>query len=191
MVHTKTRLSFASICIACLLVTTACLKKEPAPETNAAATESAAPATSTSPSNPASEASAKEVGSLAAGEASGSFTVKGETIPVRYAYASRGERFGSQSVIVLVTDQPIPGDALAEEFKEQNMLLEEKIRGLEYVFMGESYWVRFHPGQYQESSSLNLKEYTVENNTVRVVDEGGNLSDGKYGRSVRFVAPIR
>ena len=54
-----------------------------------------------------------------------------------------------------------------------------------------SMWVRFHPSQYQESSSNKLKEYKVENGIVRGVDENtGDLNDGKYARSVKFVATI-
>ena len=52
-------------------------------------------------------------------------------------------------------------------------------------------WVRFHPSQYQESSSNKLKDYKVENEIVRGIDENeGSLSDGKYARSVKFVAAI-
>jgi len=52
-------------------------------------------------------------------------------------------------------------------------------------------WVRYHPSQYQESSSNKLKDYKVENDIVSGVDENeGNLSGGKYDRKVRFVASI-
>ena len=72
------------------------------------------------------------------------------------------------------------------------MLLDEKIKGLEYVFMDdESLWVRFHPGQYQESTHRNLKEYKVEGDVVRGVDENkGDLTNGRYARNVRFVAAV-
>ena len=131
-------------------------------------------------------------GDLAAGSASGTYTAKGETVELKYAYAARGERFGNQAMIVLVTDKPIPAEALAEEMKDQPMLLEEKIKGLEYVFMDdESLWVRFHPGQYQESTRMNLKEYKVEGDIVRGTDENkGDLTSGRYARNVRFVAPV-
>ena len=67
----------------------------------------------------------------------------------------------------------------------------EKIRGLEYVFDDNGMWVRYHPSQYQESSSNKLKEYKVENGIVRGIDDNaGNISDGKYSRSVKFVAAI-
>ncbi len=91
-----------------------------------------------------------------------------------------------------MTDQPIPAASLAEEFKDQPMLLNEKIKGLEYVFMDdESLWVRFHPGQYQESTHRNLKEYKVEGEVVYGTDENkGDLTNGRYARNVRFVAAV-
>jgi hypothetical protein len=125
------------------------------------------------------------------GEATGSYTANGETVVLKYAYAGRGQRFGEESIIVLVTDQPIPPDAVADEIKSQTMLLDKKIRGLEYVFSKDGYWVRFHPSQYQESKSAQLKEYSVGNDVVKGADEdSGDLTDGKYKRSVRFVATI-
>jgi hypothetical protein len=148
--------------------------------------------TTTQQSTPQAETAKPQVepGALSPGQATGSYTAKGETVALKYAYASRGERFGSESIIVLLTDKPIPPEALAEEIKSQTMLLDEKIRGLEYVFMKDSYWVRFHPGQYQQSSSL-LKDYSVEDDIVKASDEDkGDLTDGKYSRSVKFVAKI-
>ncbi|MEK6335909.1 MAG: class I SAM-dependent methyltransferase [Acidobacteriota bacterium] len=132
-----------------------------------------------------------EPGALKPGEASGSYTAKGETVALKYAYAGRGERFGSESIIVLLTDNPIPPEALAEEIKSQTMFYDGKIRGLEYVFMKDSFWVRFHPSQYQESSSP-LKDYSVENGIVKASDDDkGSVTDGKYSRSVKFVAVIQ
>jgi hypothetical protein len=126
-----------------------------------------------------------------AGEATGSYTASGETVVLKYAYAGRGQRFGEDSIIVLVTDLPIPPEAVAEEIKSQPMLLDKKIRGLEYVFSKDGYWVRFHPSQYQESKNGQLKEYSVTDDVVKGVDEdNGDVTDGKYKRSVKFVAPI-
>ncbi len=144
-------------------------------------------------STPQSETAKPQVepGALSPGEATGSYTAKGETVALKYAYAGRGERFGGESIIVLVTDKPIPQESLAEEIKSQTMLLDEKIRGLEYVFSKDGYWVRFHPGQYQESKSSTLKEYSVEGDIVKGSDDDkGDLTDGKYSRSVKFVARI-
>ena len=132
-----------------------------------------------------------EAGALKVGEASGSFTVKGETFTLKYAYAGRAQRFGSEAVVILLTDQEIPAAALAEEIKDQTMLLDNKIHGLEYAIMNDGYWVRYHPGQYQESKGPTLKDYVVENDVVKGSDEEkSELSDGKYTRSVKFVAAI-
>ncbi len=154
-----------------------------APATTSRVTETPKPATE--PAKPPAEA-----GALKAGEASGSFTIKGETITVKYAYAGRAQRFGSEAVVILLTDQEIPAAALAEEIKDQTMLLDGKIRGLEYAIMKDGYWVRYHPGQYQESKGPTLKDYVVENDVVKGSDEESELSDGKYTRSVKFVAAI-
>ena len=130
-------------------------------------------------------------GDLQIGEASGSYTAKGEVVELKYAYAGRGVRFGNESVIILVTDKPIPPDAIAEEIKSQTMLQNEQLRGLEYVIDKDGLWVRFHPGQYQESTNKPLKEYSVEGDVVRGVDDNSSdLSVGKYARSVKFVAAI-
>ena len=133
-----------------------------------------------------------EPGALRVGEASGSYTSKGETVTLKYAYAGRAQRFGEESVVILLTDKEIPPEALAEEIKDQTMLLDGKIRGLEYAIMKDGYWVRYHPGQYQESKGPTLKDYVIENDVVKGSDEDkGDLTDGKYARSVKFVAAIR
>ena len=142
------------------------------------------------PKNGASPSQSKS-GVPGAGEATGSYTANGETVDLKYAYAGRGLRFGEESIIVLLTDEPIPPDAVADEIKSQTMLLDRKIRGLEYVFSKNDYWVRFHPGQYQETKSGQLREYSVEDNIVKGRDEDtGDLTNGKYKRSVRFVAAL-
>ena len=90
-----------------------------------------------------------------------------------------------------LTENPIPAEAVAEEIKSAALLEGEKLRGLEYVIDENSMWVRYHPGQYQESSSNKLKEYKVENGVVRGIDDNdGDLSDGKYARNVKFAAAI-
>ena len=128
---------------------------------------------------------------LQPGQASGSYTAKGEVVALKYAYAGRAERFGTESLVVLLTENPIPPEAVAEEIKSTPMLEGEKVRGLEYVLDENSMWVRFHPGQYQESTSNKLKEYKVEKDLVRGIDENdGSLTDGKYKRSVKFVATL-
>ena len=146
----------------------------------------AAPSATTTQAKPA------PAGDLQPGQASGSYTAKGEVVELKYAYAGHAERFGEQSLVILLTDKPIPPEAVAEEIKSTPLLEGEKIRGLEYVMMAEnSMWVRFHPSQYQESSSNKLKDYKVENDVVRGTDDDeSNLSGGKYARSVKFVAAI-
>jgi hypothetical protein len=83
---------------------------------------------------------------------------------------------------------------VAAEINSPEMLYDQKIRGLEYVVEpnNESYWVCFHPTQYQETKAgSNLKEFSVEGDTVKGHDENdGHVSDGKYKCSVRFVAAI-
>ena len=130
-------------------------------------------------------------GALQVGQASGSYTANGETVELKYAYAGRGRRFGSDSIIVLVTDKPIPSEAVAEEIESQTMFYDKKILGLEYVIDKDGYWVRFHPSQYQESKTGQLKEFSIEGDTVKGRDEdAGDLTNGKYARSVRFAAAL-
>ena len=93
--------------------------------------------------------------------------------------------------MILLTDKPIPADAVAEEIKSTPLLEGDKIRGLEYAIDENGMWVRYHPSQYQESGTNKLKDYKVENDTVRGVDENeSSFSDAKYSRSVKFVAAI-
>lgn len=151
-----------------------------------AATDTAKPRDSEPPKPPV------PAGDLRVGEASGSYTAKGETVTLKYAYAGRAQRFGSESIVILLTDREIPAEALAEEIKDQTMLLDGKIRGLEYAIMKDGFWVRFHPGQYQESKSGTPKDYVVENDTVKGRDEDETeMASGKYSRSVKFFAAIK
>jgi len=99
-----------------------------------------------------------QAGELQPGQASGTYTDKGEVVELKYAYAGRGVRFGSESLIILLTDNPIPSEAVAEEIKSTPLLEGDKIRGLEYVIEENGMWVRFHPSQYQESGSNKLKD---------------------------------
>ena len=179
------------VCVVCLAVLTSCsLNKKPATTetTNQPAQTTATPAPMASA---ATQPKPAESGELQPGQASGTYTAKGEVVELKYCYAGRAERFGEDSLVVLITDKPIPADAVAEEIKSTPLLEGEKIRGLEYVLDENSMWVRYHPSQYQESSSNKLKDYKVENGVVRGFDDNdGSLNDGKYARSVRFVATI-
>lgn len=178
------------LCACVAIAITGCsLNKNKQTETTQTPNQSAnKPATAAStPTQPA----AAQPGELQPGQASGTYTAKGEVVELKYCYAGHAERFGTDSLVVLVTEKPIPAEAVAEEIKSTPLLEGEKLRGLEYVLDENSMWVRFHPGQYQESSSNKLKEYKVENGVVRGFDDNkGDLNDGKYARSVKFAATI-
>jgi hypothetical protein len=132
-----------------------------------------------------------QAGDLQPGQASGTYTAKGETVELKYAYAGRAERFSEEAMVILLTDKPIPPEAVAAELKDTTLLDGDKIRGLEYAIMKDGMWVRFHPSQYQESGTMKIKDYKVENDVVSGTDEtDGGLSDEKYARSVKFVATI-
>ncbi len=173
-----------------LMTATSCSRNQSTQTTNGP--ERAANSPTAKPAQPADSAKpADEAGALKPGEATGSYTAKGETVSLKYAYAGRAQRFGEESVVLLLTDKEIPADAVADEIKNQTMLLDGKIRGLEYAIMKDGYWVRYHPGQYQESKGPKLKDYVVENDVVKGSDEDkGDLTDGRYARSVKFVAAI-
>ena len=164
-------------------------KKHPAStESNSQAAQSA-----NNQSQPKPETAQPQVqaGDLQPGQASGTYTAKGEVVELKYAYAGRATRFGTESLVVLLTDKPIPPEAVAEEIKSTPLLEGDKIRGLEYAIDENGMWVRYHPSQYQESGSMKIKDYNVDNDIVRGTDENdGSLSDGRYARSVKFVAAI-
>jgi len=181
------RLLACAVCFAVAAGIIACSSKHaPTVQTNnqSASTES-------KPASSPAATQAAQAGELQPGQASGTFTAKGEVVELKYAYAGRAQRFGNDSLVILLTDKPIPSEAVAEEIKSAPLLEGETIRGLEYVIDENGMWVRFHPSQYQESSSNKLKDYKVENGIVRGVDDNsGDLSDGKYARNVKFVATI-
>jgi hypothetical protein len=177
-----------TLCFTLIALITACSAKQTTTSqtTNQSASTQPKESAAQTPAPPAAPS-----GELQPGQASGSYTAKGETVDLKYAYAGRAERFGAESMVILLTDKPIPPEALAEEIKSAPLLEGEKIRGLEYVIDDNGMWVRFHPSQYQESSSNKLKDYKVENGIVRGVDDNSSdLSGGKYARSVKFVATI-
>jgi hypothetical protein len=174
-----------------LLTICSCAAKQSTQSNNNNAPATTSPVTETQKATTETAKPPAEAGALKVGEASGSYTAKGETVTLKYAYAGRAQRFGSESIVILLTDKEIPAAALAEEIKDQTMLLDGKIRGLEYAIMKDGYWVRYHPSQYQESKGPTLKDYLVENDVVKGSDEDkGDLTDGKYARSVKFVAAI-
>ena len=180
------RLFLCFACFAIAIAISACTSNKTSPTTNENTNQPAQTAAKESPTT------STPAGELQPGQASGTFTAKGEVVELKYSYAGRAERFGSDALVILVTEKPIPAEALAEQIKSATMLEDEKIRGLEYVMMDEnSMWVKYHPGQYQESSSNKLKDYKVENDIVRGTDDNdADLSGGKHPRSVKFVATI-
>ncbi len=186
-----TRLLAGALCFTIAVTLPACsLKKETTTSETNQSGQSASKEASTKPAatQPAAQTNPSE---LQPGQASGSFSVKGEVVDLKYAYAGRAERFGSQSMVILLTDKPIPSEAVAEELKSAPLLEGDKVRGLEYVIDDNGMWVRFHPSSYQESGTSKLKEYKVENDTVSGVDENdSSLSNEKYSRKVKFVAAI-
>ena len=180
----------ASVCLPFLLIAALVLgcslgKKSPSSDT------SGTPAQSSNTQVPAKQGTTQTSGELQPGQASGTYTAKGETVELKYAYAGRAERFSEEAMVILLTDKPIPPESVAQEIKDTTLLDGDKIRGLEYAIMKDGMWVRFHPSQYQESGTMKIKEYKVEDDVVRGTDEtDGGLSDEKYARSVKFVATI-
>lgn len=181
------------LCLAVAVLSLACSSRT-TPTTNNTTNSSAQTAPTQSSATPETKPAqaATQPGELQPGQASGSYTAKGETVQLKYAYAGRATRFGTESLVVLLTESPIAPEAVAEEIKSTPLLDGEKVRGLEYVIDENSMWVRFHPGQYQESGSNKLKDYKLENNVVRAFDDdaAGSLTDGKYKRSVKFAAAL-
>jgi hypothetical protein len=171
--------AYVFLCLVLALTVSAC-----------SAQKSASQPAANSQAKPEAPSQTSAPGDLQVGQASGSYTTNGQTVELKYAYAGRGVRFGNEAIIILITDKPIPAESVAEEIKSQTLLQNQQIKGLEYAIDKDGMWVRFHPSQYQESSNKELKEYKVEGDTVRGVDDGSaNLSE-KYGRSVKFVAAI-
>jgi hypothetical protein len=182
------RLSGGFLCVALTASLAACLKTETTTSNTGSSLASPSPVSQTA----VEPAPAKTGGGeLQAGQASGSYTAKGETVELKYAYAGRAQRFGNEATVILLTDKPIPAEAVGEEIQSQKMLLDEKIRGLEYAIDKDGYWVRYHPSQYQESKGGQLGNFTIDGDTVRGSDEdSGELTDGKYSRKVKFVATL-
>ena len=101
------------LCLATLIAISACSSNKTT-QTNQSQTEvkeSSAKAGSTQAPQPA------QPGDLQPGQASGSYTAKGEAVELKYAYAGKATRFGTESMVILLTEKPIPPDALAEEIK--------------------------------------------------------------------------
>jgi len=174
-----------SLLLLLLMLASACTKKANG------ALETKPIANGSPPVSTETVASRTDPGELLPGEASGSYTARGEKVELKYAYAGRGKRFGNDATIVLITDKPIPAESVASEIESQKLLESGEIKGLEYVVDKVGYWVRFHPSQYQESKSNELLEFEIQGDVVRGSDhDKGELTDGKYSRTVKFAATI-
>ncbi len=185
------RLLVLALSVTFVATSAACFSKKQSPGSDTTNQSAQTSEAKQSPAQPASTPPPTQPGELQPGQASGTYTDRGEVVELKYAYAGRGVRFSNEALIILLTDKPIPAGALAEEIKSATLLEDGEIRGLEYVIEKDGMWVRHHPSQYQESGSNKLKEYKVENEIVRGVDEAeSSLSDRKYARSVKFVAAI-
>jgi len=183
------RLAVCALSFVIVASISACsFKKSPASEST---NQSAQSENKNAPAKSQTTQPQAQAGELQPGQASGTYTAKGETVELKYAYAGRAERFSEEAMVILLTDKPIPPEAVAAELKDTSLLDGDKIRGLEYAIMKDGMWVRFHPSQYQESGTMKIKDYKVENDVVRGTDEtDGGLSDERYARSVKFVATI-
>jgi len=129
-----------------LILCGACLGKK-AQTTPASASPSPGVSPRVSATSPTSSTQAVDSGELQVGQANGSYTARGQKVELKYAYAGRAVRFSTESLVILLTDQPIPADQLAEEIKSATLLEGQKLRGLEYVIDDNGMWVRFHPSQ--------------------------------------------
>src|ERR1043166_652705 len=130
------RLLACFVCFAVAAMISACSQHTPTAQTNQ-------PASADAKQSPAkTDAQAGPAGELQPGQASGNFTAKGEVVELKYAYAGPAQRLGTDSLVILLTEKPIPSEAVAEEIKSAPLLEGEKIRGLEYVIDENGMWVR-------------------------------------------------
>jgi hypothetical protein len=173
-----------SLTVVLVLFLTACFTTQPAP--NNSGTQPGQGKRASQPAKqPASEPSA-----LREGEASGTIIDEGQTVPIKYAYAGRGEQFGEEAIVLLLTDRPIPPEALIKGMANPSELFSDVIRGLEYK-VGKRFWVMFHPSHFQTSGINTPKDYSVADGVVKGHDEDATDFSGKeYKRSVRFVARL-
>src|SRR4030095_16102688 len=107
------------VCVTCITIAvtvSACSQKN-----NSTTTETNQSAQSQVKPSPSKTDTAAQSGELQPGQASGTYTAKGEVVELKYAYAGRAERFGSDSLVILLTDKPIPSEAVAEEIKSATL----------------------------------------------------------------------
>jgi hypothetical protein len=166
-----------------LLLLTACSTTQTPSNSN----QPGQPAAADQPSQPSS--TAKPLGSLKEGEASGTIVDEGQTVTLKYAYAVHSEEFDEPAVVILLTETPIAPQTLSNK-SNSITIFPDGNRGLEYK-VGKGFWVMYHPGGFQTSGNNTLKDYSVENGVVRGSDEHSTNFFGKdYKRSVSFVARL-
>jgi hypothetical protein len=177
-----------TVTTALLFLLTAC-STTTQPTSNSQPGTASQPAAASQPAQPA--ASAKPVAELKEGEASGTILVEGQTIAVNHAYAGRGEMFGEEATLVLLTEKPVTDEGLSGFFDDKFGSFPKDNNGLQYK-VGTGFWVMYHPGSLQTSGINTLKEWSVENGMVKGRDEYQDDFDNKvYKRSVTFLARIR
>jgi len=174
-----------SLAVVLILFFTACSATQPGSNNNSGTQ----PGQGNQASQPAKE-SASGPTALREGEASGTIIEDGQTVQIKYAYAGRGEQFGEEAIVLLLTDKPIPPEALTKGMADPSELFSDGIRGLEYK-VGKGFWVMFHPSHFQTSGINTLKDYSVAGGVVKGRDEDATDFSGKeYKRSVSFIARL-
>src|SRR5262249_33831884 len=93
-----------AFCLAAGAFITACTSKQTPP----AQTNNQSAQTEPKPAKPEATQATQSApaGELQPGQASGTYTAKGEVVELKYAYAGRAERFGTESMVILLTDKP-------------------------------------------------------------------------------------
>ena len=174
-----------SLAVVLVFFFTACSTTQPQSNNNSGAQ----PDQGNHASQPAKELAGRS-GALREGEANGTIIEDGQTVQIKYAYAGRGEQFGQEAIVLLLTDKPIPPEALTKGMADPSELFSDGIRGLEYK-VGKGFWVMFHPSHFQTSGVNTLKDYSVADGVVKGRDEDATDFSGKeYRRSVSFVARL-
>ncbi len=74
------------------------------------------------------------------GTASGQLTVAGKTTPLAYAYARAEKGFfdpAKEDILIILSDVPIPEDALADEFARHHLAAEGKLHAVEVTLSSD------------------------------------------------------
>jgi hypothetical protein len=134
------------------------------------------------------------------GVARGTFSAKGKTVTLKYAYAALVSNRPNDGPVysVALTDTPLTKEDLADPAKVTTKVGDKlalgELKGLLYFIHKHGYSVLFCTGDlsdFRVDSVEPLKALSVENNTVKGRDEGGSTYKGaRYIRSVSFTAPL-